>query len=309
MNHKNTKTIWLYLIMTALVLSAMIGCTSRSDIGSTEPVSSQLEYSTNIPTAMPTAKITLTLPTTITSLPTLTTEQALAKIRELFRTNDGCQLPCLWGITPGVSASNPVFNFIQSIAVQDDLLRNGKDLSDSIVFYSDLPEDMQYLGKSTLHGKIDAKNGIIKQIYVEGFEWPSYHLAPFLFENGKPNEVWITTYRLSDPNSSVTFIVSLLYSERGIMVSYSGVGEQQEGKIVGCVDRSLSYLVTWDPDKELSFVEANALIRRDISKINYKPLVDVTEGEMDIEQFYEKFRVSEEVPCIDTSANLWQFND
>lgn len=296
--------------MIGLMNNLITGCVTQSVLDSISTLSPQLEYPTDLPTVIfapttePVSTIMPTIPVTLTPLPTLTTEQAQAKIRELFETNGGCQLPCWWGVTLGTSTSDVFYNFIQSIAMPNMYWRFSKNLSDDIEFYSDLPEDMEYLGESVLHGRIYADDGKVTQIYLEGFDWPSYYLSSFLLENGKPDEVWIATYGLHDQSLSVPFIVYLLYSEKGMMVSYGGSGEQHGEKIIGCVSVS-PYLSIWVPEKKLSFVEAYALVGGDFSKDKFKSILDATEGKIDAERIYERYKDIKDVPCIETRADLW----
>ncbi len=238
------------------------------------------------------------------SSPTLPGEQAQEEIRELFETNGDCQLPCWWGITLGRSTNTELYNLVQGIAIPNMFWRTHQGASDTIEFYSELPRDMQYWGESVLHGRVYASHGIVTRIYLEDFEWRSYHLAPFLLENGKPDEIWISTYRSCDQASNVPFTVYLLYSEKGMLVSYEGSGTQQDEKIVGCVNSSPA-LSMWVPTRKLSFAEAYSLTGNDFYQAKSKLISETTEGGMDAEQFYEQFKGSDDIPCVETHANLW----
>src|SRR5512138_2325272 len=121
---QHAKVIIISCLSVSVLLCAS-GCTPKSTASSTQVPPSPLERLTNpsqvtpSPTLKPTTTTTPTLPATFTPVPTLTTKQAQTKIRELFETNGRCKLPCWWGITPGISANDAFYNFIQSIAMSN----------------------------------------------------------------------------------------------------------------------------------------------------------------------------------------------
>jgi hypothetical protein len=245
------------------------------------------------------------LSATLAPLPTLTLEQVQIRVRELFETNGGCHLPCWWGITVGTSTSSDVFNFIQSIG-QNYTYNVSTDRKSEVAYFYffDLPEDMRYSPTDYFEGRLYAENGVITRVSVSGFNWPPYHLPAFLLENGRPDEVWIST-QSGDPAYTVPFSVYLLYTEVGMLVSYgTWLGEINGETIKGCIDVSPKVLI-WIPETRLSFAEAEALLGTDVSQGQYKSLADATEGKMDTKQFYEQYKGVEGAPCVETSADLW----
>jgi len=183
--------------------------------------------------------------------------------------------------------------------------RFDKGLSDGVEFYINLPKDIQYPGGNALHGRINGYTGKITQIFIEGFDWPSYHLPAFLLQNGKPDEVWIGTYRLNAKNSTVPFNVYLLYTEKGMLASYgTWLGKQQGEKIIGCIGTSPNLLI-WMPEKKLTFVEARALLGSEVNQDEFKSISETTQGKMGAEQFYQQYKDIQGAPCIETDASLW----
>src|SRR5687768_11847220 len=94
------------LLSLALVLIIISGCTRTSEglvtPSSTIPVAiTSTKISTPsftpLPTETPTPSITPTI------VPTLPIEDAKVKLLELLSDNANCRLPCLWGITLGLS--------------------------------------------------------------------------------------------------------------------------------------------------------------------------------------------------------------
>lgn len=80
------------------------------------------------PTATPSLTATQTLtrtprPTltlTPTLLPTLPVEEAMERIAELEATNGGCEYPCFWGITPGVTSFQQARRILEPLSEQVD---------------------------------------------------------------------------------------------------------------------------------------------------------------------------------------------
>ncbi len=69
----------------------------------TASVTETIAPKTATPTLAPSATSTR-IPATPTDVPTLPVEDARQRLLDLLANNGNCQLPCLWGITPGESS-------------------------------------------------------------------------------------------------------------------------------------------------------------------------------------------------------------
>ena len=133
---QRTPTFIITIFLTALLLAS---CASRQEpvVLPTEtrvptltesptgtPTSSPSPTKTPTETPSPTWMVTQTpSPPTSTNVPTLVNDEAYPLLLELLRTNEGCQLPCWWGIIPGEST-------------QEDARRIMMPLSGVAYFYS-----------------------------------------------------------------------------------------------------------------------------------------------------------------------------
>jgi hypothetical protein len=199
------------------------------------------------------------LPSTLTPLPTLNPEQALAKIRELFATNGNCKLPCWWGITLWESSPETTLRFWQTLTPDysiDGSINSSRALAE---FRFHVSKDMLYDGENFITARISIKNGTLTRLYIYSFDSLAYRLSSLLAENGKPDEIWISTAQ-DKVGNKVPFSIFLLYTQKGMLMSYSATGIVQRERIKGCVEVSPSLLI-WIPEKEISFAGAEALFR------------------------------------------------
>lgn len=124
------------------------------------------------PTITPTA--TMTLAPTATFSPPKKNEFVL----DLIRNNGGCELPCLWGITPGTSTERDYFNQLEPI---NDFIIFTNYLSFSRYVYIDPVVEnhkIEILVYSVYILNID-KNGS-----VNGINWQVYNaMEPFSVNN------------------------------------------------------------------------------------------------------------------------------
>ena len=116
------------IVILILVVVLLVGCTAQMiPYTSTATASTGITF-TPLPDVKPSETATLThtptntptlIPTlTWTPLPTLSAEAAHAKIKELLKTNGGCELPCWWGIIPGKTAWPEALHFLTPIIVE-----------------------------------------------------------------------------------------------------------------------------------------------------------------------------------------------
>ncbi|MFT3893686.1 MAG: hypothetical protein QM730_18815 [Anaerolineales bacterium] len=105
--------MWKKSTLLLCILLSLFGCsiahknlpsttaaiTSMPSIMSAIQISITSTSTLMIPTLTPTPHPTLSATQTI--VPTLSTDEALQQIKELYKDNGGCDLPCWWGIVPG----------------------------------------------------------------------------------------------------------------------------------------------------------------------------------------------------------------
>ena len=231
------------------------------------------------------------------SMPTLPVAQAKAKIIELIKTNNGCNLPCWWGITPGHTSINDARSFLEPLSSQSNV-----DLSSGSFYF---PFDDTRL--MDLNVTFDINNNLISEISVWDFDTTSYHLAKFLSVNGKPEQIWLSTNsEVSYGTGNIVPFLLYLYYENSRMIVAYGIGQGQvEGDFInGCITDSPS-LHMWASEKVLSFLEAGHLVRLISSGNTYRNIDDATQGKLNADTFYQKFKNPNFDACFSTPKSLW----
>jgi hypothetical protein len=233
-------------------------------------------------------------------------EQTRAQVLELLKTNNGCTLPCFWGITPGKAKWSEVK---ESLRVLSSQYSDDSEVTATNFFYSGL-----YFPAKDIHGPWDLylnlgiNNDVIRTISVSDFDVPNYHLGEFLLENGRPDEIWVFTNSSGSVNSpdQVGFLVSLFYREEQMMAAYGrGKATIDDAWINGCIQYSPA-LKIWSLDQPLSFPEAASFFYNTNGiEEGWKEISNATQGEFDVDKFYQTFMDPGVEPCFKTPKDLW----
>ena len=268
---------------------------------------SPLPSTTPVPslTSMPTMHSTPT--ETLMPTPTLTDTELEQLALELFETNNGCQLPCWWGITPGQTEWETAYQLIKIF----DRIPHRVSVNSELVFYEPhIPLPLEIFGDSGTGQFYDVQNGIVIGIETQvaighipdGYLTP-YTLASFLATYGQPTEVWLSTYPAAREGDSLPFSVILFYPEQGIVAKYRGNGEEHEDYVRGCPQTNpVSYLSLFPPNSKKTF-QATRVGTSGLSEWRYLRLEESTE--MDVLTFYQTFKNSDNTTCLETPDKNW----
>jgi hypothetical protein len=304
-----------------LVLLALVGCTS------TPPV----EIPTTTPTITLTPSPTFTpIPSaTPTLIPTLTVEDARAKLLDLLATNGNCNLPCLWGITPGESTPQEARAILIPLSSISDPMATGFDSDSGATFFDYYEGNMMFdtavsfetnnsvvshiffQAREFLHGE-PGDASVIKPIYDSetfGERVHPYMLTSILSMQGMPAAVLISTDGGFERGKDVPgFYILLLYPDQGLLVSYTTYRKLVGGNVQGCPANAWVELELYPAGKGEFFSEF-------ISKSQWanlwpalpdnpywRPIEKATS--MSLEKFYQTFSQPTN-KCIETPANLW----
>jgi hypothetical protein len=261
----------------------------------------------------------------MTFAPTLPPEEAGPLLLSLLANNGDCRLPCLWGITPGIS----VFREAQNILMPLSSLSFRSDYDSRIgtiqpVYTENNLEIVTDLGFLT-----NTDNGIIsrvsfsagvyreipdpnnpKSLYPVPIEGSTpfgkkvayYMLANILSENGRPSSVLLGTLAGSYSNPDYApFEMLLLYPDQGILVYYDLEWRMSGTNVLGCPLKNNVQLKLYPSGNGESFMELiNPVWGERIS--HYKPLEEVTS--MSLDQFYQTFRQPTD-KCLVTASTNW----
>ena len=111
--------------MIVVVLFSLVGCQPSNNVfpptsfpsaiiptGTFTSIPSQTATNTAVPTITVTATPRPTSTITLTPVPTIPKDKILAKLDQLYLYNNGCKLPCWWGIEPGITTWSDARNYL-----------------------------------------------------------------------------------------------------------------------------------------------------------------------------------------------------
>jgi len=312
---------WLSISMCVVMTLLAAGCSA-----SVTPTSASVPATmSSIPTltalppsATPSPTQTRTPPPpTLTPLPILREpEEIKTKLFELLQNNGGCQLPCLFGYTPGIVSPQEMKNFFNQFANIDspDMIidKIKADDGNSLSFYIRYADNYLNLGISTYENKNQ-----IQALAMDAFPEPkwnshyaeimNYYLLPQILTNyGEPSEVIILTYRNDRQRPDVTsfpFFLVILYPEQGFYAKYEMERVTSSANFLGCPSKSFVSVVTWPAGNgEIFQTTVQPTINGEYLS-DYKSLADATS--MTIEEFYQMFSNPNNRECIRTPIETW----
>jgi hypothetical protein len=294
-----TKPRWILVSKaTWIILLMFTGCQSSLQTDSSTPIPSLAkETKTFIPTyteMIPTVTETQVVRPTPTKLPTISVGNAKDVLEEFIKENGGCELPCILGLTPGVSDPFLVealaSNFPDFLQVENPEPGYGIN---SVSVHPSIWNDMGGIQFTFWENWIRVgfgfdfyyEEGSIKQTmlviqaYRDNQEELDKELIPvyadpyfeslaekFLLHNilktqGLPTQVFIRAFP-DEPNtyhqpSIYPFSFVLYYPNYGFVIEYI-VARQEEGEYyLGCASKPhIIELSTWGPDVNLTLKEA-----------------------------------------------------
>ncbi len=300
-----TKKI-LPLVIIILVISA-----------SCVPVKSNITQ--DIPTSLlppstssPSPTISPSPSSTSIIIPTLAPDEALKSLLQMIKTNGNCELPCWWGVTPGISNGSDIYTVFSPFTG----ISNGGDLPvtdprsidfklpiDNFTIYLNI--DFGPVGDSGPKGIIGVE---ILQVedhksapYTDLFS--RYSLQNILSVYGQPADVELDAdIHKFEPNSGTTFDTYLSYPDKGIYVRYTTSADEVPGnKIQSCPTEAFVDLWLMPPDKNNSNQKLLTSMNMEWG-FSHKSLEEA--AQMSISQFYETFRKPLN-QCLETPKAIW----
>jgi hypothetical protein len=176
---------------------------------------------------------------------------SMIHIEEILKTNDGCQLPCWWGIEPGKTSLD---NLIQNLSPYSGYLavKNENTLGNAIIeMVFPVPEEISPI---PLTHRYRVEQNIITELEVMTGNIEAYHFMNLLRSLGEPKELWVDGY--IDPSSNNPFGIYLYYPDKGILAVFGVNGVLLENTIKLCPGNQQStLLVLWDSNDQKEFVD------------------------------------------------------
>lgn len=253
---------------------------------------------------------------TLTPFPTVSDQDRAKIIEKLINTNKNCELPCIWGITPGVSTWFDTTRFLAQINAR---------------FSSDFETVVNY----TLSFEADAKDSPTEHVYNNftfstqnqkvvdlitaegnGAEipkefprlWKSYSPETIIVTYGEPSRVFLSTLPDSfGDRRKVGYFLWMFYDKQGFMIRYDGNADYSPqyrfcpeisdyGEIEGI------YLVSVNFSNKIPLEKQDEIFESGYHKI--KSLEEATG--LTNEEFTNLFLQNEIPACLDVSREVWK---
>jgi hypothetical protein len=166
--------------------------------------------------------ITLVLPTStpdFSAYKTRVAQQDQKRINELLMTNAGCDLPCWWGIKPGLTTPAEADKLMKELGAFGSVLENQEfRLPDgSLARYVGFD---RFNSSESIDIGFGIQNNIIQSIHIERnvtikeeniarMYWSAYSLHRIFKKYGKPDRIWVQNYppiRASDTKHIRMFV-------------------------------------------------------------------------------------------------------
>jgi hypothetical protein len=248
---------------------------------------------TNIPTIAP----------SLTPFPALSPVQRGELYDELMTTNNGCQLPCWWGLELGKSSLEEVIQ----LYTQFDPFITIQDYSDGYsVIEIKFVEPTIEEGIQTRH-MLTILNGMLVEAEIQVRKYENFTPLSLMEEFGQPSEIWLWT--IPEPFEGVLPADFLIYfPDDGILTGYRELANNIGGKVEICLNGDGgSTLLLWSPTiwdlfREKGFAErANA--SSELTLEGHKPIREVSNW--DEIALYTNVIDPNSTECLETPSNLW----
>jgi hypothetical protein len=273
-----------------------------------------------------------------TNLPPVSTENRKAVLTSFVQENGSCQLPCILGLTPGISDSAAVTAFMGYFQTNSS---GSDDQTNNVNIDTFTHEDWKgtnfyfFENKVNVWISVEAKinqdrverlvllgqamqmfDGGAKKLFGDPYYdelLVNFSLSNVLEEYGQPEQIIIRPFPDDEgypsPPAQYTFDFVLFYPKKGFVAEYVAVRAAEGSDFVGCPNKSyIAQISSWNPERSVSITEAvqyfsnlDGISEGNISE--YKQLQDVTS--LSLTDFYNVFRMSNSSDCVKTRKELW----
>lgn len=244
------------------------------------------------------AKISPTIESTWTAVPTLSKEDALMNLLELFSTNGGCDFPCWWGIRPGDSIQKAIdLSSVLGKAPRDSGIYYSYGLSLDDLNFSDLSMAFYYADNDTVR-RIEIALEYPGRLtdYEEVFQ-TRFSLKSILSRYGTPSDIMVQVVPRAEIDAPIAYTVTIIYELKGFGIEYSGIVDS-ENPIQMCLklnDFHLQGISLYSHDSQRM-----RLLRNRLSAQGHKSIETVTS--MRLDQFSQIYSQGENM-CIESKID------
>lgn len=320
----------LFRFQTVFILCILFftGCQTDGNVSrpaSTETLSPEPTLAakpTNTPTPVPSPTSTPTSTSTLTPspthtitpswtpVPTLPLEEALEAADLIYQDNGGCELPCVWGVTPGETTWEEVRDRFSPLGTISKGEYNPGIIT--YTFRSAVPPDVsphEFGYYAIVFHRIKGK-ATIDQIAVRSHNIsPAFdpRLFSILDTFGKPDQVWmeiITGFIQGDTVSDANYSLVLFYPNQGYIIRYS-----DDTHVVGRTLRICPWRNVFRDQPSPVFYIYSDKIGKDFKELQFTDrirkysLLEEFQDEMDTQSFYETYLNPDSGVCIDVDLD------
>lgn len=258
--------------------------------------------------------------------PALSADQEDALIVRMLGTNGGCEPPCWWGITPGLTRWEDA---------QQLFLSYGKSVSDRETYlgeiYSGMGHTVGLFGRHSpypydyvIQHQVYERDGVVFLLGVKGYslnwsppqhfgqDWQRYSLDQVLARFGVPSDVLLHYYRWGQ-----WYTIGLVYDDLGMLVMITGEIPDdpssqeplsQEPVVICPTQNRPVEIGIWLVDPAADFDIADAFARFGYIYPDSYPFVWALSLEeaagMDVETFYQTYLDSDAPVCLEALQEL-----
>ena len=251
-----------------------------------------------------------------TPLPTLPLDQIVGNVVGLLKTNAGCQFPCIWGITPGVTSWVEAEQQLQQAGIKTALDHHGT----SLIHYDTLLIPSTTTATSIFTNvEFTEQDGVVSSIHLHGegyyspeeFKeiWNSYAPERIISKLGQPTRVWIDAVASAAEGNPTSFPYELwvFYDPLGLLLRYQGMVDARpvyrlcptfsdSGNIGITIDVYAVSTLGGDSPENLTELKGMAFPPRNLEEA----------AGLTIEEFYGLFLKNGQPICFETPQNIWK---
>lgn len=270
-------------------------------------------------------------PTTLTASPTIApalptstpdfsayltrvAQQDQDRINELLSTNAGCDLPCWWGIKPGITKLTEADRLMRELGAFGSVLKEQRwRLPDGSVTHEvgfDLVDP-----RESISIQFGVQNNIIQSLLIKAYEvgepldfryWDAYSLNHIFEKYGKPDRVWLknTPFVVEPPASDVTLYgLFVFYDDMKFLIVYPGITKVGDPMLIcpnfenGQINGVELYLVNASQETKLEEYAGYILDTQE-----YMLPIEEASG-LSVPKFYEFFLSGNR--CFETPRKVW----
>ncbi len=307
------------LVPIILFILGITGCLLITDATSTPSVTHTAVQNFATATIAKTPPVISTITKTPLPTPTWTPHPALGKEQladaflKIFRANDECKLPCVWGIAPGKTSWQSVHEKLSPLGqIGGPFGRPPIERYDVEIFLPrELnPYDLSEQGISSAIGPdIWVENNVVVALAMfnsywikEGFD---YSLSGFLNLLGEPQEIWLNVV-LETSNDQPYYYMDLYYPNRGVLISFNGLIQMTNSEYHICPQDIFSWsnippaTYTWIPNINVSYDDIRYEIFNNIVDWNKEDFLPIERWspEFNSKRFFEIYKDNNATNCI-----------